>query len=160
MKNFNSEYFKIISESKLTLSSLKPISKNKPDIETVKNELLKLFKFSSWNEFIDLQKTGQCDYISKVVCRLFPKFKMVSVYVDFSKEAIKDLGDNEPYATHFLNKLGNEYYDFGKGTNRYNGIYILKGLGNIYDVSLTADEQKQLRDEIQINPKEIGIIVR
>ena len=99
-------------------------------------------------------------YISKVVCRLFPKFKMVSVYVDFSNEAIKELGDNEPYATHFLNKLGNEYYDFGKGTNRYNEIYILKGLGNIYDVSLTADERKQLRDEIQVNPKEIGTIIR
>lgn len=160
MKKFNSEYFKIISESKIILGNLKPISKAKPDIEVVKKELLKLFKFSSWNEFIDLQKTGQCDFISKVVCRLFPKFKMVSVFVDFSEKAKEKLGEDEPYATHFLNKLGNDYYDFGKGTNKYEGTYILEGLGNVYDVTLTDEERKNLRDEIQVNPKDIGTIIR
>ena len=63
MKNFNNEYFKIITESKVILRDLKPITKSIPDIGTVKEELLKLFKFNSWNEFIDLQEVGQCDFI-------------------------------------------------------------------------------------------------
>lgn len=160
MKKFNEEYFKIITESKIILNSLKPITRGTPDIEQVKSELLKLFKFSYWKDFVDMQKTGQCDFISKVVCRLFPKFQMVSVIVDFSEDAIKRLGDEDAYASHFLNKLGNTYYDFGKGTNRYSGVYILKGLGDIYDVNLTEWEASHLRDEIKINPKEIGTMVR
>lgn len=160
MKNFNEKYIEIITESKIILNNLKPISNKVPNIEDVKSELLKLFKFNTWDEFINLQKTGQCDFISKAVCRLFPKFKMVSVYVDFSPDAIKKLGDDEPYATHFLNKLGKNYYDFGKGTNRYDNTYILEGYGNIYDVNLTKEEIGQFRDEINVNPKEIGTIIR
>ena len=160
MSKFNEEYFKIISESKIILSNLKPITKNIPDIEKVKEELLKLFKINTWNEFIDLQKAGQCDFISKAVCRLFPKFKMISVYVNFSEDAKKKVSPGALYATHFLNKLGKKYYDFGKGTNRYDGVYILEGLGDIYDVNITEEELKQFEKEQEENPKAIGTIIR
>jgi len=160
MLKFNEEYFKIISESKITLRDLKPITKGTPDIEDVKKELLKLFKISSWNEFIDLQKAGQCDFISKVVCRLFPKFKMVSVYVNISEEAKKKTTFEYTYATHFLNKLGKKYYDFGKGTNCYDGVYILDGVGNKYDVNVSDEESKYFYDERLEDPKAIGTTIR
>ena len=160
MLKFNEEYFKIISESTITLRTLKPISRGTPDIETVKNELLKLFKISTWNEFIDMQKTGQCDFISKAVCRLFPKFKMVSVYVNLSDEAKKKMNPGYTYATHFLNKLNNKYYDFGKGTNCYEGVYVLEGLGNKYDVNVTEDEAKNFSKEQIEDPKAIGTSIR
>lgn len=160
MLKFNEEYFKIITESKIILGNLKPITRKIPNIEDVKNELLKLFKINSWNEFIDLQKSGQCDFIAKAVCRLFPKFKMISVYVKFSKEAKEKMNPGYTFATHFLNKLGNKYYDFGKGTNRYEGVYILEGLGDIYDVNVTDKEAKQFEEEQEENPKAIGTIIR
>ena len=160
MKNFNNEYFKIITESKVILRDLKPITKSIPDIGTVKEELLKLFKFNSWSEFIDLQEAGQCDFISKAVCRLFPKFKMVSVFVNFSEDAMKKMKSEDTYCVHFLNKLGNTYYDFGKGTNRYDNVYALEGLGNIYDVTLTEEEIKQFSKEQIEDPKQIGTTIR
>ena len=42
MKNFNKEYLNIITESKVILNNIKPISKNVPTIDEIKNELLKL----------------------------------------------------------------------------------------------------------------------
>lgn len=161
MDKFNKEYFKIITESKVILRDLKPITKGKPDIELVKNELLKLFKINSWKEFIDLQQTGQCVFISKAVCRLFPKFKLVSVIVNFSAEANRKTNNpDETIASHFLNKLGNKYYDFGKGTNCYEGVYVLDGLGDKYDVNITDKEAKEFSEEIEEDPKSIGTNIR
>lgn len=160
MLKFNEEYFNIISESKIILNTLKPISKGIPDINDVKNELLKLFKFNSWNEFIDLQKAGQCDFIAKAVCRLFPKFKMVSVYVELSKDAKEKMAPGSTFAVHYLNKLNGKYYDFGKGSNCYDGIYVLEGLGNKYDVEITDEEAKNFSKEQLEDPKAIGTTLR
>ena len=160
MKKFDQLYNKIISESRITLSSLKPITRSKPDIEQVKEELIKLFKFNSWNEFIDFQKAGQCDYIAKAVCRLFPKFKMVSVYIDISSEARKKMGPGYTFAIHYLNKLNNVYYDFAKGSNCYDGVYILDGLGDKYDVNVTPEESAQFSKEMEEDPKALGTNLR
>lgn len=160
MKNFNELYNKVISEARISLSSIKSVSRGVPNIEQVKEELLKLFKFNSWNEFIDFQKTGQCDYIAKVVCKLFPKFKMVSVYVDISPDAKKKMGPGYTYAIHYLNKLNDTYYDFAKGANCYDGVYILDGLGNKYDVNVTLAESSQFSKEMIEDPKSIGTNLR
>lgn len=160
MLKFNEEYFKIITESKVILGNIKPISKSIPNIEDVKSELLKLFKIDTWNEFINMQKAGQCDFISKAVCRLFPKFKMISVYVNFSEEAKKKMSPGYTFAIHFLNKLNNKYYDFGKGTNCYEGVYVLEGLGNKYDVNITDEEAKMFEKEMIEDPKAIGTNIR
>ena len=160
MNNFDKLYNKIITEARIPISSLKPITRSVPDIEQVKEELLKLFKFNSWNEFIDFQKAGQCDYIAKLVCKLFPKFKMVSVYVDISPEARKKMSPGYTFAIHYLNKLNGKYYDFAKGTNCYEGIYILDGLGNKYDVNITPKEASRFSKEIEEDPKSIGTTLR
>lgn len=160
MKRLNERYFQIITESSVVLRNIKSISKGSPNIEKVKEELLKLFKINTWDEFINIQKSGQCDFISKAVCRLFPKFKMVSVYVNISDEAKKKMGPGFTFATHFLNKLGNKYYDFGKGTNCYDNVYILEGLGDKYDVNITEAEEKQFSNEQEEDPKAIGTTIR
>lgn len=161
MNEFDKTYFNIIMESRVILSNIKPVSKNVPTIDEIKNELLKLFQFSSWNEFIDMQQTGQCSTISKAVCRLFPKVKMVSAIVNFSDLAKLEINDkNEMNCVHYFNKLGKNYLDFAKGTNRYKNIYVMKGVGDIYDVTFTPKELALIEDIRNENPKEIGTTLR
>ena len=73
-------------------------------IDLVKEILLKVFKYNTWQEFVDSQQLGECQTIAKAVCRLFPKFKYVSVYVNASDEANEALKE-ESVAIHYLNKL-------------------------------------------------------
>ena len=160
MNKFDKLFHKIITETRIPIFSIKPITRSIPNIEQVKEELLKLFKFNSWNEFIDFQKAGQCDYIAKLVCRLFPKFKMVSVYVDISPEARKKMSPEYTFAIHYLNKLNGKYYDFAKGTNCYEDVYILDGLGDKYDVNITPEESARFSKEIEEDPKSIGTTLR
>jgi hypothetical protein len=161
MKNFDKKYFDIISESTFVIRNLKPISNEVPAEDEIKAALLKLYKFSSWNEFIDMQQTGQCDKIAKTVCKLFPKVKMVSAYINFSDVAILELNDNEENnAIHYFNKIGKKFVDFGKGTNRYKGIYILKGIDDLYDVNFSDDALKMIEDIRNENPNSIGVTLR
>lgn len=161
MENFNKEYLNIVTESRVILNNIKPISKNIPTLDEIKTELLKLFKFSNWNEFIDMQQTGQCSTIAKAVCRLFPKVKMVSAIVTFSDLAKLEINDDdEMNCVHYFNQIGKEYFDFAKGTNRYKNIYVMKGDGDIYDVTYTEKELKLISEIRKEDPKAIGTILR
>ena len=103
---FNEKYLQIITEAQFNLYQLKPLTKRIPSVEEVQTELLKLFKFNTWKEFIESQRPGQCTFISKAVCRLFPKFQLISCYTKFSPEALNALNlYQEDYSTHFLNKI-------------------------------------------------------
>jgi hypothetical protein len=161
MENFNKEYLNIVTESRIILNNIKPISKNIPTLDEIKTELLKLFKFSDWNEFIDMQQTGQCSTIAKAVCRLFPKVKMVSAIVTFSDLAKLEINDDdEMNCVHYFNQIGKEYFDFAKGTNRYKNVYVMKGDGDIYDVTYTEKELKLISEIRKEDPKAIGTILR
>jgi hypothetical protein len=161
MENFNKEYLNIVTESRVILNNIKPISKNIPTLDEIKTELLKLFKFSDWNEFIDMQQTGQCSTIAKAVCRLFPKVKMVSAIVTFSDLAKLEINDDdEMNCVHYFNQIGKEYFDFAKGTNRYKNVYVMKGDGDIYDVTYTEKELKLISEIRKEDPKAIGTILR
>jgi hypothetical protein len=161
MENFNKEYLNIVTESRVILNNIKPISKNIPTLDEIKTELLKLFKFSDWNEFIDMQQTGQCSTIAKAVCRLFPKVKMVSAIVIFSDLAKLEINDDdEMNCVHYFNQIGKEYFDFAKGTNRYKNVYVMKGDGDIYDVTYTEKELKLISEIRKEDPKTIGTILR
>lgn len=161
MKNFNKEYLNIITESKVILNNIKPISKNVPTIDEIKNELLKLFKFSNWNEFIDMQQTGQCSTIAKAVCRMFPKVKMVSAIINFSDLAKLEINDDEEMkCVHYFNQIGKQYFDFAKGTNRYKNVYVMKGEGDMYDVTFTNKELNLITDIMKEDPKAIGTVLR
>jgi hypothetical protein len=161
MENFNKEYLNIVTESRVILNNIKPVSKNIPTLDEIKTELLKLFKFSDWNEFIDMQQTGQCSTIAKAVCRLFPKVKMVSAIVTFSDLAKLEINDDEEMnCVHYFNQIGKEYFDFAKGTNRYKNVYVMKGDGDIYDVTYTEKELKLISEIRKEDPKAIGTILR
>jgi hypothetical protein len=161
MENFNKEYLNIVTESRVILNNIKPVSKNIPTLDEIKTELLKLFKFSDWNEFIDMQQTGQCSTIAKAVCRLFPKVKMVSAIVTFSDLAKLEINDDdEMNCVHYFNQIGKEYFDFAKGTNRYKNVYVMKGDGDIYDVTYTEKELKLISEIRKEDPKAIGTILR
>lgn len=161
MENFNKEYLNIVTESRVILNNIKPVSKNIPTLDEIKTELLKLFKFSDWNEFIDMQQTGQCSTIAKAVCRLFPKVKMVSAIVTFSDLAKLEINDDdEMNCVHYFNQIGTEYFDFAKGTNRYKNVYVMKGDGDIYDVTYTEKELKLISEIRKEDPKAIGTILR
>jgi hypothetical protein len=161
MENFNKEYINIVTESRVILNNIKPVSKNIPTLDEIKTELLKLFKFSDWNEFIDMQQTGQCSTIAKAVCRLFPKVKMVSAIVTFSDLAKLEINDDdEMNCVHYFNQIGKEYFDFAKGTNRYKNVYVMKGDGDIYDVTYTEKELKLISEIRKEDPKAIGTILR
>lgn len=161
MKEFDKTYFNIITESKIVIRNLKPITKDVPTLDEVKAALLKLYKFSTWDEFIDMQQTGQCDKIAKTVSKLFPKIKMVSAIIDFSESAILKINDNEENnAVHYFNKIGKNFVDFGKGTNRYNNVYILDGIDDIYDVNFSSEALKNIKDIKSENPNSIGIVLR
>jgi hypothetical protein len=108
-----------------------------------------------------MQQTGQCSTIAKAVCRLFPRVKMVSAIINFSDLAKLEINDDEEMnCVHYFNKIGNEFYDFGKGTNRYNNVYVMKGDGDIYDVTFTNKELNLITEIMNENPKEIGIRLR
>lgn len=161
MKEFDKTYFNIITESKIVIRNLKPITKDVPTLDEVKAALLKLYKFSTWEEFIDMQQTGQCDKIAKTVCKLFPKVKMVSAYINFSEVAKIKINDSGEYnAVHYFNKIGKDFVDFGKGTNRYNEVYILTGIDDLYDVNFSNEAIKNIKDIRPENPKLIGTILR
>lgn len=161
MKEFNKTYFDIISESSIKFNELKPISKNVPSLEEVKVALLKLYKFSTWEEFINYQQVGQCNRIAKTVCKLFPKIKMVSAIINFSEVAKIKINDGGEYnAIHYFNKIGKDFVDFGKGTNRYNDVYILTGIDDLYDVNFSNEAIKNIEDVRPENPKLIGTILR
>lgn len=161
MKNFDKKYLDIITESKVIISNLKPITKEIPSFDEVKAALLKLYKFSSWNEFIDMQQAGQCDKIAKSVSKLFPKIKMVSAIINFSEIAKLKINDNEEYnAVHYFNKIGKNYVDFGKGTNKYSNIYILDGIDDLYDVTFSDEALKNIEEVRNENPNSIGTILR
>jgi hypothetical protein len=161
MKNFNKEYLNIITESKIILNDIKPISKDIPTIDEIKAALLKLFRFSEWNEFIDMQQVGQCSTIAKAVSRLFPKVKMVSGIITFSDLAKLEINDDEEMnCVHYFNQIGKQYVDFAKGTNRYKNIYVMKGAGNMYDVTYTPEELKLISEIEKEDPKSIGTVLR
>lgn len=161
MKKFDKTYFNIITESKIVISNLKPITKDIPSFDEVKAALLKLYKFSSWDEFIDMQQTGQCDKIAKTVSKLFPKIKMVSANINFSNIAKLKINDKEEYnAVHYFNKIGKDFIDFGKGTNKYNDVYILDGIDDLYDVTFSEEALKNIEDIRNENPNSIGITLR
>ena len=69
-------------------------------------------------------------------------------------------GAGYTFAIHYLNKLNNVYYDFAKGSNCYDGVYILDGFGDKYDVNITPEESAQFSKEMEEDPKALGTNLR
>lgn len=143
-------------------------------IKNIQALLLKYFNKKSWQQYIDSQKYGICDFIAFLVNQMCSDFKIICVEYNFSKLAIKQLNEKndfgDTFGTHYLNEYNGQLYDFGKGTNTIAGIYLLK-FNNFdkYTITLTQNEkhlltniQEKILYEIyfkqKIKPEYIGIL--
>lgn len=127
-----------------------------PTPEQVKEFLLDTFKMNDWKTFIDSQLYGGCQELAELVVAKFPAVKIIQGDGELSKKAAKKLNANSVAAkmfTHYFNKIGNTYYDFGKGTNTESDVYLLDGLGDKYSIDITQKELGNYFDLFLRNPR-------
>ena len=127
-----------------------------PTPEQVKEFLLDTFKMKDWKTFIDSQLYGGCQELAELVVAKFPAVKIIQGDGELSKKAAKKLNATSVAAkmfTHYFNKIGNTYYDFGKGTNTESDVYLLDGLGDKYSIELTQKELGNYFDLFLRNPR-------
>ena len=76
-------------------------------------------------------------------------------------QSIKKINDDEEMkCVHYFNQIGKQYFDFAKGTNRYKNVYVMKGEGDMYDVTFTDKELNLITDIMKEDPKAIGTVLR
>jgi hypothetical protein len=127
-----------------------------PTPEQVKEFLLDTFKMNDWKTFIDSQLYGGCQELAELIVTKFPAVQIIQGDGELSKKAAKKLNATSVAAkmfTHYFNKIGNTYYDFGKGTNTESNVYLLDGLGDKYSIELTQKELGNYFDLFVRNPR-------
>jgi hypothetical protein len=162
----NGAYMNIINESRprWLIDNVKLVTRNNPTVEQIKEALLRLAKMDDWTEFVNSQRTGECALIAQSVSRMFPKMKFYSVIVNFSEYAISKMEPQDDpdmfRCTHYLNMFKDQYFDFGKATNRYEGVYVLDGIDNMYSCIYSQDAVNYIKEPILRDPKVPGIYLR
>lgn len=127
-----------------------------PTPEQVKEFLLETFNIKDWRTFIDCQLYGGCQELCELITAKFPAVQIIQGDGELSKKAAKKLNATSVAAkmfTHYFSKIGNTYYDFGKGTNTESNVYLLEGLGDKYSVDLTKKELGNYFDLFERNPR-------
>ena len=111
----------------------------------IKQQLLKYFNKTTWEEYIDSLKFGQCQKIAKIVYFCCPQ--LVEIYSgteQFPQDVITQLNalcdNNEMIATHYIVKINDRFYDFGKGANTVNNIYLIGTNKEKYNIEMTEAE--------------------
>lgn len=137
-------------------------SLNKVDIDKIKDFLIKKYKVSTWEECIDKQEFGTCEKIVKVIWENFYKMFDCAVDIDinYSEQAQELINDNkEMNGNHYVLKKDGKYYDFARGANCINGIYVLTQNWNKdkYNIILTKEEENLIVNKYRRfgPPKEI-----
>ena len=129
---------------------------SKVDIDNIKDFLIKYYKASSWKECVDSQKYGTCDNIVRTIFKEFPNtFNILDIYIDFSNIAIKKINDgDEMYGNHYVLQHGKKIYDFARGANCINGIYVLtqkEDNSDKYDIIFTKEEEQLIKEKYKRN---------
>jgi len=120
------------------------------NINLVKNFLINHYKVNTWEECVDNMNYGDCKKICKLIVKQFPNMfdkYLINVVCDFSDQAIELINDDgQMYGNHYLLSKGNNFYDFSRGSNCINGIYVLTQNNNKdkYDVEFTDKEKDQI----------------
>lgn len=140
-------------------------------IQKIKNYILKKTNHSNWKEYIQSLHFGQCDLVALLAASFDPKhIKIYQVYEHYNKNIMEVLEyvqnyNGEPFGNHFINKIGDRWYDFGKGSNiikdqYYNPIYILGDYQGMLTVELSQNQFKQLYDFVEKDYKYMASIIR
>lgn len=124
------------------------------DIKAVQDFLISHYKVKTWEECIDKQKYGDCKKICDLITKKFPNMfdNLYDCNIDFSPIAIKKINDNDDmFGNHYVLSNNRKLYDFAKGANSINGVYVLtqfEDMHDKYDVRLTSKEQKLIKSKI------------
>lgn len=125
------------------------MSLSNKQIEKVKKYLMSYYKTNTWKECIDKQKYGDCKKICKLIVNEFPKMfnkYALDIYFDFSENAKILINDDKlMYGNHYVLVKDGIYYDFGRGANCINDIYVMTQYVNNsdkYDVVMTNNEKE------------------
>ena len=128
-------------------------SLNQLDIDAVKKFLIKKYKVSTWEECVDAQKFGDCRKICTMIWKKFPGMfdDAYDIYIDYSDIANKKKNDGITFGNHYVLQKGSKIYDFARGANCYNGVYLLtqyEDMHDKYDVVFTKAEEKCINNKI------------
>jgi hypothetical protein len=121
------------------------------DVEKIKTFLLNRYNVSTWNDFVDNQKLGDCKEIVKLIWTNFSEMfnYPVEIFINYSDQAKNLIKDGkEMKGNHFVLLNGKTYYDFARGSNCINGIYVLTQNNNEdkYDIVFTPEEEECIYD--------------
>jgi len=128
---------------------------SKVDIDKVKDFLIKKYKVSTWEECVDKQKFGDCEKICKMIWKEFPNMfdDAYDIYIDYTDIAMKKLNDGlDDFGNHYILQKGSKIYDFARGANCYNGVYLLtqsEDMKDKYNVVFTKEEEKCINNKIK-----------
>jgi len=103
-------------------------------IDEIKTHLYKSEDYENWKEFVDNQSIGDCQGIVSEIIRNFPLVKKVFGEIQVDEPYTDDNGDEQNLMTHHWVKIGNDEYDFSKGTLK---DHI--DLSDIYDPEIEDD---------------------
>lgn len=139
-----------ICESKTKISN--------KNIERIKQFLISKYHVNTWEECIDKQVYGTCREICKLIVKEFPNVfdrYALDIYCDFSDIAIKLINDDEePCGNHYVLTKGKTIYDFARGANCINGIYVLTQMednSDKYDIVFTDAEKELINITVKRN---------
>lgn len=134
-------------------------------IQNIKNYILRTLKRNSWEQYIYTLDFGQCDLVAFLVAHIDPsKIKIYQVQETYCQGAVDALHQNGDYGdmfgNHFINKIGDTYYDFGKGANQIDDIYLPGHQYEMMNVELSPYQLQHFHDFIQRDYETMAGIIR
>jgi hypothetical protein len=101
---------------------------NRDLVEKIKEYLYTTEGYDSWEDFVDNQSIGECQYIVSTIIKNFPEVKKFFGEIEVEEPYIDENGEEQNLMTHHWVKINGEPFDFSKGTLKN---YI--SFENIYD---------------------------
>lgn len=96
-------------------------------IEDIKNSLVEYHGEDSWEDFVDNQEMGNCQFIVSYIISEFPETKKVFGEIEVDEPYVDEDGDEQTLMTHHWVIINGTPYDFSKGTLRdyinWNDVY-------------------------------------
>ena len=114
-------------------------------IDKIKKYILKVTQNSTWEQYIHSLHFGFCDLTAFLAASVDPKHVQIIEVGQRYDEELAEGFNIEDHGNHFINKIGDKYYDFGKGTNTVEeqgeyGIYLIGTEQQMMNVQLDQDQ--------------------